>query len=719
MKQNSVHVHIPSCFLSEHRGFCGTIKERIGDFVVIELDSNGDPVNGDAPGLPRDTGAPRRCEDPEEVQQSADWRSDPAPSSLDLSVVLGQSVSEQLEQFVVNLRDEELEQKELSLGSFSDKYQRANVHRAVRHRFPFLMTVTIQPEIRVREDPDYKALSQLVSEAEAEDFFRFIDAKVQDSSYSFHADASKEHRTAVHHFLNRRFGKLVETKSLGESDQTFICARLRERGRARKRSLDERRDEEVYTGECVSLRRSRSSSALASLLLLSAFTLQKQNLETLEAVSHMAATLGVLPSDFTYAGIKDKRAVTFQSMVVKKVSPQRLREKRGELERRGMFLSHVRSVSQPLRLGRLRGNHFDLVVRNLRPHGGSATGTLSGLAPLVDEAVENVKVPLFFGPAAVPSAVGTMLQLSSVFLQTQGFVNYYGPQRFGTTQSVQSDRVGLALLQNDMVGALRLFFSPEEGDDAASEAKRHFLLTGNAKETLALMPLSKVRERLMLRALNRFGSGPDGCTQAWLSLPHSSRVFYPHAYCSRVWNEAASQRLFCLGPRAREGDLVWTQRGDGGPEGSRPAEVHVVTRQEEEDGVYTLRHVRPSCSSSCRSSLAEAEPLFQVLLPMAGNTVKYPTNIMAAWYQERLARDGLQNCHFRVTCLKLNLPGCYRPLLANMCNLSYRLQSGEVAAEGRGGTSVERGGPTLVLNFDLDSSCYATVGLREMMKCDL
>lgn len=56
---------------------------------------------------------------------------------------------------------------------------------------------------------------------------------------------------------------------------------------------------------------------------LTAFTLCKENLETLEAISYMAAALGVLPSDFTYAGIKDKRAVTYQSMVVKKVSPQR------------------------------------------------------------------------------------------------------------------------------------------------------------------------------------------------------------------------------------------------------------------------------------------------------------------------------------------------------------------------------------------------------------
>lgn len=36
-------------------------------------------------------------------------------------------------------------------------------------------------------------------------------------------------------------------------------------------------------------------------------------------------------------------------------------------------------------------------------------------------------------------------------LQARGFVNYYGPQRFGSGQSVQSDRVGLALLKEDMV----------------------------------------------------------------------------------------------------------------------------------------------------------------------------------------------------------------------------------------------------------------------------
>lgn len=61
----------------------------------------------------------------------------------------------------------------------------------------------------------------------------------------------------------------------------------------------------------------------SSEMVVSAFTLQKENLETLEAISFLAAELGVLPSDFSYTGIKDKKAITYQPMVVKKVTPER------------------------------------------------------------------------------------------------------------------------------------------------------------------------------------------------------------------------------------------------------------------------------------------------------------------------------------------------------------------------------------------------------------
>ncbi|CAL8242215.1 unnamed protein product [Merluccius merluccius] len=700
MAETCAATNVPNRFISDHEGFTGTIKTCTKDFVVTEIDIHGHLVNACLVGtdshdalLANSKRNPERKRDPDP---------DPDPDTdqdldLDLDVLIGHSVHEELARFLTRTTQNDsdppgddaktqtrspTQSLELSLGSFPDKRRRAAVHRAVRRRFPSLMTVTHDGcEVRVRGDPDHRDLCGLVSPQESDGFFRFVDAKVPGSAYSFRPDGAKAHRAAVHHFLSRRFGKLVETKSFSDQGGTGGTTAISVRLKARKRTKEDSVEEEV---------------------LYTAFTLCKENLETLEAISYMAATLGAVPSDFSYAGIKDKRAITYQAMVVKNVSVKRLTEKAAELERKGLRVTWVRPATEPLRLGRLAGNHFDLVVRHLKAHavdGGGERDASSRVAAAVERAVENVKA--------------------------RGFVNYYGPQRFGTGQSVQSDCVGLALLKEDMVGAVRLFFTPEDGDEPHNQAKRYFLQTENAKEALALMPVSKARERLMLRALHRYGPGADGCTRAWLSLPHGMRVFYPHAYCSRVWNEAVAHRLATLGHAPRQGDLVWQQQDVEEDTGdSNLPQIHVVSDEEERDGVYTLA---------------------QVVLPMPGNTVTYPHNAMGPWYRERLATDGLVDCRFRVTGLKLNLPGCYRRLMASPRNLTHRLQAqgNEVAGGGGGEEEEEReeeeeleeerdseetttgtrksqsASPALVLNFDLATSSYATVCLREMMKCDV
>lgn len=643
-----------SCFISDHEGFHGTIKTSPKDFVVTEMDINGQLVTN--PNI-QETHTKR----PHQATNKGGVKSkqlEPIDIDIfnqdcfDLNVILGLSVNKELENFTNKIRlgtspsNGEQENMEFSLGTFPDKNLRAVVHKAVRHTYPFLQTVTNQSEIRVREDQDFKELSKLSSEGEAEDFFRFMDAKVPGSAFTFLPDESKEHRTTVHHFVSRRFGKLVETKSFTDQKKTSITVRLREKNKqSKKRTITDCQEEDVT--------------------LYTAFTLQKDNLETLEAISYMAVVLDVLPSDFTYAGIKDKRAVTYQAMVVKKISPEQLLEKVSEFERRGIKISRVRPVSEPLKIGRLQGNHFDLVIRDLKPHGKRE---LAALEELVLEAVENVK--------------------------NRGFVNYYGPQRFGSGSCVRADQVGLALLKEEMETSVRLFFTPEDGDDLQNKAKHHFLLTGNAKESLALMPAYKARERLMLRALHRYGSEREGCIRAWLSLPHSMRLFYLHSYCSRVWNEAASCRLQKLGFKAVCGDLVWSgsEKGqrDIAEEDLNATQVHVVTSEEETDGVFSLD---------------------QVILPIPGNSVKYPENLLGRWYQDRLAQDGLGSCRFRVTPLKLNNPGCYRRLLAKPQNVTYGLQTTS--------QSDEPHAPSLSIAFDLDASCYATVCLREIMKSNL
>ncbi|NXP49961.1 PUS7L protein, partial [Heliornis fulica] len=675
-------------YLTDHTGFCGTIKTSPSDFVVSEIEApqhlgclrddghrdtqaESHQETSRAPKKLR-TEPPGLCADGllEHDQTGGDCFASPnekeregepeGKSGLEegstLDSLLGKPMSEQLNNFACDLKDvwgsgssAGSGAGEFSLGLVLDKKTRADLHSAIRQQFPFLVTVTKDSEMIVKGNADYKELCQLVTEKETSDFFKFLDAKLENSTFSFEPDGNKEHRKVVHHFISRKFGKLLETKSFTVTDvndqpNMSITVRFRGKSWSRKRSAaDFQEKQDIYT----------------------AFTLQKENLETLEAIGFLAAELGVLTSDFSYTGIKDKKAITYQPMVVKKVTPKRLKEIGSKMEKKGMRIYNIHSACRHLRLGQLKGNHFDIVVRDLRHHSHDCSANLK---ERIAEAMENVKA--------------------------KGFVNYYGPQRFGQGQNVQTDQIGLALLNEKMVKAVKLFFTPEDTDDPVNNAKRYFLQTEDAKGALVMLPEYKVREKMLLRALNRYGVNHEGCTKGWLSIPHSTRIFYVHAYCSKIWNEAASYRLKTYGSKVVEGDLVFSEVSDESV--SLNDKVHVVTAPEESDEKYSIH---------------------QVVLPMAGHSIKYPSNKVGQWYHDRLSKDELQMCKFRVPPLHLNIPGCYRPILKNVQNLSYFLEGCEKGIENED-NHVNESKVALHISFDLDPSCYATVCLREIMKCD-
>ncbi|MEE6480819.1 hypothetical protein FKM82_012677 [Ascaphus truei] len=401
-----------------------------------------------------------------------------------------------------------------------------------------------------------------------------------------------------------------------------------------------------------------------------AFTLQKENLETLEAISYLSSALGVLPSDFSYAGIKDKKAITHQAMVVKKVTPDRLEQIESSVERKGIKMYNMRCVNQHLWLGQLTGNHFNITVRDVKNHSKESS---TNIQERISEAIHNVK--------------------------TKGFINYYGPQRFGQGKNGQSHQIGLALLKEEMEQAVKLLFTPDALEDPVNNAKKYFLQTQDAKGALALLPEYKVRERMLLRALNRYGMNKEGCVRGWLSIPHSMRIFYVHAYCSKVWNGAASFRFMSYGSKVVEGDLVLCNE-NANEKVSLSNRVHIVSATEEESNIYSIQ---------------------QVVLPMPGHSITYPTNKVGQWYNEALAKDELQACRFRIATLQLNIPGCYRHILKCPHNLSSELtlESDSQIEENTTENEVMKSSKqSLAVTFSLDSSCYATVCLREMMKCN-
>ncbi|XP_058163824.1 pseudouridylate synthase PUS7L isoform X2 [Dasypus novemcinctus] len=686
-------------YINDHVGFRGTLKSSPSDFVVIEIDEQGqlvnkatnEPVYKSSEILPepnhlakkrkldlqnftfedgsnQDLNTFTTCSKGDQNHQSGAENEEAineGPSKCEeekadvLGSLLDKETNELLNQFAHEIKEElnsgnkliRPSSSEFSLGRILDKNQRAILHSAIRQKFPFLITVGKNSEIVVKPNLEYKELCHLVSEEEACEFLKYLDAKQENSKFTFKPDNNKDHRKAVHHFVNKKFGNLVETKSFSEPNYNIgnpnvaITVRFREKAhKPRKRSLECQERKVIYT----------------------AFTLQKENLEMYEAVGFLAIKLGVIPSDFSYAGLKDKKAITYQKMVIRKVTPERLKSIEKEIEKKRMNVFNIRSVDDSLRLGQLKGNHFDIVVRNLQKQINDS----ANLKERILEAIENVK--------------------------DKGFVNYYGPQRFGKGRKVHTDQIGLALLKSEMVRAVKLFLTPEDLDDPVNRAKKYFLQTEDAKVTLSMMPEFKVREKALLESLHRFGMTEEGCVQAWFSFPHSMRIFYIHAYSSKIWNEAVSYRLATYGSRVVEGDLVCLDE-DIVDEHFPNSKVHLVTKEEESANTYAIH---------------------QVVLPVLGYNIQYPKNKVGQWYHEILSRDELQTCRFKVPALKLNVPGCYRQILKYPHNLSYQLME-EHDVDGKTEGSLVSEALSLLISFDLDTSCYATVCLREIMKHDV
>lgn len=293
-------------YVTEHTGFCGAIKKAPSDFVVTEIevpqrfpqDTRADALHRSSeallgqsslclqhpkkprthpPGRPADgcsgggAASPERppsragsecAASPTERHPGGDAELKPGrQQASDFDSLLGKPKSELLHKFACELKDvwdsgsTDPSTGEFSLGPVLDKKNRADLHSAVRQKFPFLVTVTKDNEMIVKGNADYRELCQLVTEKETSDFFKFLDARVENSMFSFEPDGNKEHRKVVHHFINRRFGKLLETKSFTVTDgndqpSVSITVRFRERSWPRKRSDGGfQKNQDLYTGK--------------------------------------------------------------------------------------------------------------------------------------------------------------------------------------------------------------------------------------------------------------------------------------------------------------------------------------------------------------------------------------------------------------------------------------------------------------------------------------
>ena len=137
------------------------------------------------------------------------------------------------------------------------------------------------------------------------------------------------------------------------------------------------------------------------------FAIRKRNLSTMEAINRIARELQVHTRDIGYAGLKDKNAVTTQVLSVEGVTPERVLR----IEQPAIEVLWAERHTHKLRVGQLRGNRFELTLRD------------------------------------TPNDTLTQIETAMDRLVTEGVPNRFGVQRFGNKND--SHRIGKALVKAD------------------------------------------------------------------------------------------------------------------------------------------------------------------------------------------------------------------------------------------------------------------------------
>lgn len=376
----------------------------------------------------------------------------------------------------------------------------------------------------------------------------------------------------------------------------------------------------------------------------------------MDAIGQIARLLNLKPSFFGTAGTKDRRAVTTQRVSMRRRNPQTLVSLNND-RIYGVKIGDFKFENYSIHLGQHRGNEFVIVAKNCY-----FSGT-EGLS--FEQKVDIAK-------ATISSALEQVNQ--------NGFINYYGTQRFGTHQ-IGTQEIGMKILKQDFEGAVQALLSfdpalldtPDPGslpmmhreDASRARACSIFSDTGNAEDALKHLPRRCHVESTLIRNLSK---QPKDFVGALLSISRGMRTMYVHAYQSLVWNFAASKRWELFGPQVIKGDLVLVEPETPASQGDRQTRdddeemIHLIDEgQTAEDTGGLVAHVLTGEEASNGKY-----SIFDVVLPSPGWDVVYPDNEIGQFYKDFMAKEengGLDPQDMLRRQRDFSLPGSYRKLM--------------------------------------------------------
>ena len=287
-------------------------------------------------------------------------------------------------------------------------------------------------------------------------------------------------------------------------------------------------------------------------------------------------------------------------------------------------------------------------------------------------------------------------------------------------------------------------------DSKTIEARIIWEQTKDAKQAIKMMPKRNVAEFTILSHLatkvkneNTGEYTPDDYFTAILKIPRNLRLIYIHSYQSYIWNLATSHRVTQHGLKLIPGDLVLEKKEEVAVVDEDNFEIEDVAK----DNFITAKPLTEEDIQSGKYSI------FDIILPTPGFDIHYPT-FMRDFYEEVMKKDDLSPFEMIRKVKEFSLPGSYRNILGKPKNMNFKilnyinenddilnsdleilnnntaLKNGRQYSKNKLGKyfiSDEQSSKTVfdknhkvavILEFELGTSSYATMLLRELLKVE-
>ncbi|KAF1744173.1 hypothetical protein MXB_4476 [Myxobolus squamalis] len=250
------------------------------------------------------------------------------------------------------------------------------------------------------------------------------------------------------------------------------------------------------------------------------FSLFKVNMTTTDAIKLLSKKLHVKFGAFSFCGNKDKRGATVQHACVSKMDPSKLHKlfysNKSDTYKGScvLMIGNICLSSNPLKLGELLGNQFEITIRDILPLNTN------------DECSINT-------------------DLKNIFenLSNYGFPNFFGKQRFGVGD-ISTYIIGQHILLSDWEAAANGILSERPRmNEALKLAIREWKNTKDATKAADLIDY-KNRNALESCLLIKISVNDNKIdSDSFSCIPYTIQTMYLHAFQSYIWNCILSLRL--------------------------------------------------------------------------------------------------------------------------------------------------------------------------------